>query len=46
MHVHLARNGCLEIFAVKGKAKDVWSLGQELSTQKGVKEVKFAVATP
>ncbi len=46
MHVHLARNKCLEILAVKGKAKDVRSLGQELSTQKGVKEVKFAVATP
>ena len=46
MHIHLARNKCLEILAVKGKAKDVRSLGQELSTQKGVKEVKFAVATP
>ena len=46
MHIHLARNKCLEILAVKGKAKDVRSLGQELSTQKGIKEVKFAVATP
>jgi CopG family nickel-responsive transcriptional regulator len=46
MHVHLAKNKCLEILAVKGKAKDVRSLGQELSTQKGVKEVKFAVSTP
>jgi metal-responsive CopG/Arc/MetJ family transcriptional regulator len=32
--------------AVKGKAKDVRELGQKLSTQKGVKEMKMAVTTP
>jgi CopG family nickel-responsive transcriptional regulator len=46
MHIHLAKNKCLEIIAVKGKAKDIRKLGQELSTQKGVKEMKLAVAEP
>jgi CopG family nickel-responsive transcriptional regulator len=46
MHVHLAKNKCLEIMAVKGNPKDVRKLGQELSTQKGVKEMKLAVTTP
>ena len=46
MHIHLAKNKCLEIMAVKGKAKDIKELGQKLSTQKGVKELKLAVTTP
>jgi CopG family nickel-responsive transcriptional regulator len=46
MHIHLAKNKCLEIMAVKGKAKDIRKLGQKLSTQKGVKEMKLAVTTP
>ncbi len=46
MHIHLARNKCLEIIAVKGKAKDVRELGDKLSTLKGVKETEFAVTTP
>ena len=46
MHVHLAKNKCLEIMAVKGKAKNIRTLGQKLSTQKGVKELKLAVTTP
>ncbi len=41
MHVHLAKNKCLEIIAVKGKAGDIRSLSQELITKKGVKELKF-----
>jgi metal-responsive CopG/Arc/MetJ family transcriptional regulator len=32
--------------AVKGKAEDIRKLGQEISTQKGVKEMKLAVTTP
>ncbi len=46
MHIHLAKNKCLEIMAVKGKAKDIRELGQKLSTQKGVKEMKLAVTAP
>ena len=46
MHVHLAKNKCLEIIAVKGKAKDIRKLGQEISTQKGIKEMKIAVTAP
>jgi CopG family nickel-responsive transcriptional regulator len=41
MHVHLTKDKCLEIIAVKGKANDIRSLSQELMTKKGVKELKF-----
>jgi len=41
MHVHLTKSKCLEIVGVKGKAKDVKSLTQELATKKGVKQLKF-----
>jgi CopG family nickel-responsive transcriptional regulator len=41
MHVHLTKDKCLEIIAVKGKASDVRCLSQELMTKKGVKELKF-----
>jgi CopG family nickel-responsive transcriptional regulator len=41
MHVHLAKDKCLEIIAVKGKASDIRSLSQELMTKKGVKQLKF-----
>ena len=41
MHVHLTKDKCLEIIAVKGKASDIRSLSQELMTKKGVKELKF-----
>jgi len=41
MHVHLTRNKCLEIIAVKGHAEEVRSLAQELTTKKGIKQLKF-----
>ncbi len=41
MHVHLTKDKCLEIIAVKGKASDIRNLSQELMTKKGVKELKF-----
>jgi CopG family nickel-responsive transcriptional regulator len=41
MHVHLAKDKCLEIIAVKGKAGDIRSLSQTLMTKKGVKQLKF-----
>jgi len=46
MHVHLTRDKCLEIIAVKGKAKDAKSLAQKLMAKKGVKQLKFAAMTP
>jgi CopG family nickel-responsive transcriptional regulator len=41
MHLHLTKDKCMEIIAVKGKASDIRSLSQELMTKKGVKELKF-----
>jgi len=41
MHIHLAKDKCLEIIAVKGKASNIRSLSQELTTKKGVKELKI-----
>jgi CopG family nickel-responsive transcriptional regulator len=41
MHIHLTKDKCLEIIAVKGKASDTRSLSQELTIKKGVKELKF-----
>ena len=46
MHVHLNANNCLEIIAVKGKARNVRNLAQELRTKKGVKQIKLAIVTP
>jgi CopG family nickel-responsive transcriptional regulator len=42
MHLHLTKDKCMEIIAVKGKASDIRKLSQELTTKKGVKELKFA----
>ena len=41
MHVHLTKDKCLELIAVKGKASDIKSLSQELMTKKGIKQLKF-----
>ena len=41
MHIHLAKDKCLEIIAVKGKTSDIRNLSQELMTKKGVKQLKF-----
>ena len=41
MHVHLSKDKCLEIIAVKGKAGAIRSLSQALMTKKGVKQLKF-----
>lgn len=41
MHVHLAKDKCLEIIAVKGKVSDIRGLSQELMTKKGLKQLKF-----
>jgi len=46
MHVHLTKDKCLEIIAVKGNAKNAKSLAQKLMAKKGVKQLKFAAMTP
>lgn len=45
-HIHLEEDKCLEIVAVSGKANRIRSLAQDLTTKKGVREVKIAVVTP
>ena len=42
MHVHLTKDKCLELIAVKGKAMDIRSLSRDLMTKKGVKQLKIA----
>lgn len=41
MHIHLTRDKCLEIIAVRGKAERIKGLSLELMTKKGVKQLKF-----
>lgn len=45
-HVHLTRDKCLEIIAVKGKANQIRNLMQKLMAKKGVKQAKFAAVAP
>jgi CopG family nickel-responsive transcriptional regulator len=46
MHVHLTKNKCLEIIAVKGDTKEVRRLTQALITKKGVKQLKLIAIAP
>jgi CopG family nickel-responsive transcriptional regulator len=46
MHIHLDKETCLEILALKGEALVIRDLIQELNTKKGVKQVKIAIVTP
>ena len=46
LHVHLTKDKCLEIIAVKGNAGDAKSLAQKLMAMKGVKQLKFAAIVP
>jgi CopG family nickel-responsive transcriptional regulator len=41
MHLHLTKDKCMEIITVRGKASHIRNLSQELTTKKGVKELKF-----
>lgn len=41
LHIHLSRENCLEIIAVRGEAEDVRRLSEKLRTVKGVEIVKF-----
>lgn len=46
MHIHLTRDKCLEIIAVKGNTQEIKQLTQELMTKKGVKQLKFTAIAP
>lgn len=46
MHIHLTKDKCLEIIAVKGNAKEIKQLAKELMTKKGVKQLKFTAISP
>ncbi len=43
-HVHLDHHHCLEILAVKGKARDVEKLANSLKSQVGVKQVELSIS--
>jgi len=42
VHVHLDESKCLEVLVVRGEAGEIRRLTQELTTKRGVKEVRFA----
>ena len=46
LHVHLSDRECLEAVAVKGDAEDIRKLAQELTTKKGVKQVRSTIISP
>jgi CopG family nickel-responsive transcriptional regulator len=43
-HVHLDHNHCLEIIAIKGKAREIESLASALRAQIGVMQVNLSVS--
>jgi CopG family nickel-responsive transcriptional regulator len=45
MHVHLDHHNCLEVLAVKGKARAIKSIADQLIAAKGVKHGKLIVTT-
>lgn len=44
-HIHLDRHHCLEVLAVKGRAKDIKRIADKLIGTKGVKYGKLSAAT-
>jgi CopG family nickel-responsive transcriptional regulator len=45
MHIHLDGHNCLEVIVVKGRAKDIKTVGDRLIGTKGVKHGKLTVTT-
>jgi CopG family nickel-responsive transcriptional regulator len=45
LHIHLDYDNCLEIVAVRGKAKEVEKLGKILKSTKGVKHGSMIITT-
>jgi len=46
MHIHLSERECLEAVAVKGEADEIRKLAQELTTKKGVKQLRSTIVSP
>jgi CopG family nickel-responsive transcriptional regulator len=44
-HVHIDHHNCLEIIAVKGRARNVEKLASQLKAQKGVMHVALSMST-
>ena len=44
-HIHIDHHNCLEILAVRGKARDVETLASKLKSQVGVKHVALSMST-
>ena len=45
MHIHLSERECLETIAVKGDINEIRHLVQELTTKRGVKQVKLTIVS-
>lgn len=45
MHVHLDHHNCLEVLAVKGKAKQIQKMADKLISTKGVKHGKLVMSS-
>ncbi len=45
LHVHLDPHNCLEVLVLRGRAREVQSMGEGLVSTKGVKYGKFIPAT-
>jgi CopG family nickel-responsive transcriptional regulator len=46
IHVHLAKNKCMEMIVVKGGAQEIKSLAEILAAKKGVQQVKLTSMAP
>ena len=45
LHVHMDEHNCLEVLVLRGRAKDVLTMGEGLVSTKGVKYGKLVPAT-
>jgi CopG family nickel-responsive transcriptional regulator len=45
LHIHISERDCLEAIAVKGKAREIRELSDELATKRGVKILKTVIVT-
>ncbi len=45
LHVHMDEHNCLEVLVLRGRAREVQSMGEGLVATKGVKYGRFVPAT-
>ncbi|AIS51406.1 putative nickel-responsive regulator [Thermoanaerobacter kivui] len=45
IHVHLGKHNCLEVMVVKGTAKEITKIADEIIRTKGVKHRKLVMTT-